>query len=155
MIKKQVVKVEKDYRCPFCPDHEDCYYVIWEGLMETPICDACDWELKYYFLSPPREAIYFGSDALPMQERIPILEKITGKSILDLQMSFVLGELAKCCDPKYFDEIMRKHTDIWGGDLVKHDIKKERRKWIEHIRYTKKLIRQIMRMRKRTQTANK
>jgi len=50
MIKTRTVEVPRDYRCPFCPDHEDEDYVIWEGLMETPICDGCDYELGYFFL---------------------------------------------------------------------------------------------------------
>ncbi len=152
MIKERIVKVGKDYRCPFCPNHEDCYYVIWEGLMETPICDGCALEFEYFFLTPPGDAIWFESSALPMEERVPILEIIAGKSIYDLQLSFVIGDLNKCLAPKYFDEKMQKHTEIWGKDIVKRDIKEERRQWIKNIRHSKKLVRKIMRSQKKIQT---
>ena len=154
MIKILKVTVGKDYRCPFCPDHEDCYYVIWEGLIETPICDACALEFEYYFLTPPGEAIWFGSTALPMEERIPILEKITGKSIYDLQLSFVLSDLVKCSDPKNLDEMINQYAEKWGEDVMKREIQKKRREWNYHIRYRKKLIRKIMRMQEKIPAVN-
>jgi hypothetical protein len=146
MITKLIVNVEKDYRCPFCSDHEDCYYVIWEGIMETPICDGCDWEFKYYFLSSPQETVCFGSSALPMEERIPMLEKITGTSIYDLQMSVVLGDLLECCDRKNYDAMSNQNAEKWGDNVIEREIQKKRREWDYRIRQRKKLIRQIMRL---------
>jgi hypothetical protein len=152
MIKTSKVEVERDYRCPFCPDHEDEYYFIWEGLIEAPICDACSYELGYFLLTPPDEGIWFGFDLHSIETLM--LEKITGKSIHDLQMAYLLRDIGSYRDTKIFDENMRHHTEGWSKDEAKQFRKAQRRGWIQCLRHRKKLIRKLIRLHEKIQAGN-
>jgi hypothetical protein len=145
------VNVEKDYRCPFCPNHEDEYYMIWEGFIDKPICGECTREIEYFLLTPPDEGIWFGRDLQPMETST--LERITGKSIFDLQLSFALDTLDYYRDPENFYRKIR-YTDEWGEDDRKQCIREERRQWIAGARQTKKLIRKLIRLQYKTQAGN-
>lgn len=151
MIKMRKVNVEKDYRCPFCPNHEDEYYMVWEGLMNTPICGECTRGIEYFLLTPPDEGVWFGRDLHPMETST--LEKITGKSIFDLQLSYALHTLDYYRDPeKFFRKI--RYTDGWGKNDRKQCIREERRQWIAGTRQTKRLVRKLIRLQDKIQAGN-
>jgi len=153
MIKKREVEVARDYRCPLCEEHGDESCFIWEGLIETPICDSCSYKLRYFLMTPPDEGIWFGSDLHSIQTSI--LEKITGKSIYDLQMSFVLRDLDHYRNPKkYNEEISYYCANGWGENEVKQLIREKRRGWIQCFRHRKKLIRKLIRLQEKIQADN-
>ena len=151
MIKMRIVNVEKDYRCPFCPNHDDEYYMIWEGLMDTPICGECAREIEYFLLTPPDEGIWFGRNLQPMETST--LEKITGKSIFDLQLSYALHTLDYYRDPENFYRKIR-YADGWGEEDRKQCIREERRQWIAGNRQTKRLVRKLIRLQYKIQAGN-
>jgi hypothetical protein len=152
MIKERIVNVEKNYRCPFCPNHENEYYMIWEGLMDTPICGACNREIEYFLLTPPDEGIWFGFDLRPMETST--LERLTGKSIYELQLSFALHTLDYYRDHENFDRKINYYTEGLSEDDRKQCIREERREWIKGIRYRKKLIRKLIRLQDKMQKGN-
>jgi len=153
MIKGyKVIEVEKGYRCPLCNGHDDCYYVILDGLLDIPICDGCNYEFGYYFLSPPESPIWFLSDTLPIWERVPILETITGISIHDLRLSYVLRSLSSYVDLNILNEKISSMTENMDEDKKKIIARKERHNWIAGIRHRKKLIRKILKLREKIQT---
>jgi len=150
MIKKHEVEVAKDYRCPLCMELGDESYFIWEGIIETPICDTCSYELCWFLMTPPDEGIWFGSDLHSIDTSI--LEKITGKSMYDLQMSYVLSDLDSYHYPKKYDEeISDYYANGWSEDEVKQRIREKRRGWIQCFRHRKKLIRKLIRLKKKMQ----
>lgn len=151
MIKMRKVNVGKDYRCPFCPNHEDEYYMIWEGFIDKPICGECIREIEYFLLTPPDERIWFGLDLRPMETST--LERITGKSIHDLQMAYALYNLYYYRDPENFYRKI-SYTDGWGDAERKQCIREERRQWITGIRQTKRLIRKLIRLQDKIQAGN-
>ena len=149
MIKRRNVEVGRDYRCPSCQDHEDEHYLIWEGLIETPICDACSYELGYFLLTPPDEGIWFGFDLHSMNTSA--LEKMTGKSIYDLQLSYLLKSLDYYHDHKNLDKKIYYYSEKMDGNEKKIFMRQEQRQWIEGIRHRKKLIRKLIRLKKKMQ----
>ena len=100
-------------------------------------------------MTPPDEGIWFGSDLHSIDTSI--LEKITGKSIYDLQMSYVLSDLDHYRDTKIFDEKMRYHTEGWSKDEAKQFMREQRRGWLQCLRHRKKLIRKLIRLKKKMQ----
>lgn len=141
MIKTTEVKVGKDYRCPFCPDHRDCNYVIWEGLLDTPICGGCDQELKISFVQMPEHAIWRHHD-------MAILRELTGKSYVDLQLIFALNSLEYYRDTKNLEYKINYYSDKMDEEEKKIFIRQEKRYWMEGTRHAKKLIRKILKLEK-------
>ncbi len=153
MIKTCKVEVGRDYRCPFCPDHEDECYLIWEGLIETPICDVCSYELGCFLLTPPDEDIWFGFDLHSIEKSI--LEKITGKSIYELQMSYLLNDLDSYrCFKNYDVEIRYYNIQGWSNDEMKQFMRQQKRGWVQCFRHRKKLIRKLIRLQDKIQIGN-
>ena len=150
MIKKHKVDVAIDYRCPHCMEIGDESYFVWEGIIETPICDTCSYELRWFLMTPPDEGIWFGSDLHSIDTSI--LEKITGKSMYDIQMSYVLSDLDSYRYPKKYDkEISDYYANGWIEAEVKQRIREKRRGWIQCLRHRKKLIRKLVRLKKKMQ----
>ena len=76
------------YRCPFCPDHDDVDFVVWEGLLAEPVCQRCTYEIFNAFLSiPPVDLLDAG--------KIPRLAELTGQPPLALAMRVVQEDLAE------------------------------------------------------------
>lgn len=152
MINTREIEVEKGYRCPLCQDHEDESYFIWEGIIETPICDACSYELGYLFLTPPDEGIWFGFDLHSIETSI--LEKITGKSINDLQMSYLLKSLHYYRYPEKLDKKICYYSEKMDENEREIFMRQEQRQGIEEIRYRKKLIRKLIRLQDKIQAGS-
>jgi hypothetical protein len=154
-IRTTEVKVEKDYRCPFCSDHEDCYYVIWEGLLDTPICNGCNYEIKISFVQMPEYHIWFYSSTLPHWERINILEELTGKSEIDLRLLFALDSLEYYNDFKNISEKIDSITDEMDDEVEKKSlIRQQQHYWIEGKRHAKKLIRKLLKLQEKIKEGN-
>lgn len=148
MIKRYEMEVAIDYQCPLCMELGDESYFIWEGIIETLICDSCSYELRYFLMTPPDEGIWFRSDLHSIDTAI--LEKITGKSIYDLQVSYVLSDLDHYRYPKKYDEELSDYYATgWSEDEAKQRIREQRRGWIQCLRHRKKLIRKLIRLKKK------
>jgi len=79
----------------------------------------------------PNETVSFQANAIPIADRIPILEKITEKSIYDLQLSFVLCDLDDYYrNPQILDEKISYFSKRMDDEFKNIFIRQERRRWI-------------------------
>ena len=53
MSKFMWVDVPEGYRCPFCPEHDDEDFFVWESLLADPICLGCTHDIFNALLSIP------------------------------------------------------------------------------------------------------
>jgi len=152
MIKSQKVQRENGYRCPFCTDHDDEEFFIWKDFIETPICEGCVRELGYFFLTPPDEGIWFGFDLHPI--KTTILERITGKSINALQLSYVVKSLNQFRDHNKLENKIIYYSQNMDDNEKKIFRRQQKGHWIEGIRHRKKLIRKLIRLQEKIGAGN-
>ncbi len=104
MSNMRWVEVPKGYQCPFCPDHADEDFMIWDTLLTEPICQGCTYEIFNALLAiPPVDLLD--------PEKIPRLEKLTGKPALELSLLVVKEEIALLKDQ---ENLERKIRDLQG-----------------------------------------
>ena len=149
MIKSQKVQPENGYRCPFCTDHDDEEFFIWKDFIETPICEGCVRELGYFFLTPPDEGIWFGFDLQSI--KTSTLERITGKSINVLQLSYLVNSLNQFRDHKILENKIIYYSKNMDDNEKKIFRRQQKGHWIEGIRHRKMLIRKLFRLKKKMQ----
>lgn len=152
MIKSQKVQPENGYRCPFCTDHDDEEFFIWKDFIETPICDGCVHELGYLFLTPPDEGIWFGFDLHSI--KTTILERITGKSINALQLSYLVKSLNQFRDHKKLENKIIYYSKNMDDTEKKIFRRQQKGHWNEGIRHRKKLIRKLIRLQEKIEAGN-
>jgi hypothetical protein len=94
--------VPEGYRCPFCPDHVDEDFLVWETLLAEPICEGCSYDIFNALLAiPPVDLLD--------PEKIPRLEQLAGKSALELSLLVVREEIAELEDQENLERKIR----IW------------------------------------------
>jgi|GEM_PF-4403848 len=81
------VDVPDGYHCPFCPDHDDEDFFVWDLILDQPICHGCSYDL-YFALLEAGEENPIGTDLLNR------LEELTGKPFVESALSLVRNEIA-------------------------------------------------------------
>ena len=81
------VDVPDGYHCPFCPDHDDEDFFVWDLILDQPICHGCSYDL-YFALLEAGEENPIGTDLLNR------LEELTGKPFVESALSLLRNEKA-------------------------------------------------------------
>ncbi len=124
MSNMRWVEVPKGYRCPFCPDHADEDFMIWETLLTEPICHGCTYDIFNALLSiPPVDPLD--------PEKIPRLEQLTGKPALDLSLLVVREEIARLEDE---ENLERKIRDLQFPGQTPEQVRAEWQKRLAEFR---------------------
>ena len=129
--------------------------MIWENLLDTPICNGCDYEIKISFVQMPEYHIWFYSATLPHWERINILEELTGKSEIDLRLLFALDSLQYYNHFKNLSEKIDSIANKMDDEVEKKSlIRQQQRYWIEGKRHAKKLVRKLLKLQEKIKEGN-
>lgn len=77
------------YHCPFCPNHVDDEFFVWNGVLEEAICDGCTYDLLAVVEAWPKPTIP------DFAQEIAMLERLSGKSMREIQAVVARREVAE------------------------------------------------------------
>ncbi len=125
MSKYRPVEVPEGYRCPLCPGHEDEDFFVWESLLADPICHGCIHDIfNALLLFPPVDLVD--------PEKIPSLEKLTGKPALELAILVVQEDIAEL-DHRDYREKQKQGYEGFPEGIVE-EIKAQRQERLTDMR---------------------
>ncbi|MCX5890426.1 MAG: hypothetical protein NTY36_13410 [Deltaproteobacteria bacterium] len=119
------------YRCPFCPDHVDEDFLVWETLLAEPICDGCTYDIfNALLVIPPVDLLD--------PEKIPRLEQLTGKPALELSRLVVQEDIALLEDKENLERKIRNSREFPGETREKIEME-----WHERLAQMRSLLAEL------------
>ena len=107
MNKLKWVQVPEGYRCPLCPDHDEEDFMVWETLLAEPLCHGCTFDIfQALLLIPPVDLLG--------PEKIPRLERLTGKPALELARLVVQEDIAELEKTESLEEKKQRYQAFPG-----------------------------------------
>ena len=124
------VKVPDNYRCPFCPDHEDEAF-FYSKIVKAPICEGCRIEISHFV----------EADERPDDFVLDRLEALTGLSFLQYKR-IAFEEFVEDFEERLQPENVEREAQL-EMELTGHSLEEVTRRWRSLVDHYKAEIKRL------------